>query len=613
MVGLWKRSVSSRRNSRSCRVRGRARLLVEHLESRTLLTVFTPSQIRHAYGVDNLSYDGTGQTIALVIAYDNPTIAADLHSFDTRFGLPDPNLTVATPQGQPAYNAGWAQESALDVEWAHSLAPGADILLVEARSNSNNDLYAAVDYARNYPGVSVISMSWGGPESSFQSAYNFHFTTPADHNGVTFVAASGDSGGRTSYPSTSPNVVSIGGTRLLLSGSTYSSESGWTGSGGGPSSVASNGTPDYQQGWQSSGRRTTPDVSSVADPNTGVYVVFRGGLYQFGGTSASAPQWAGIIALADQGLSDGGYDTLDGPGQTLPALYGIAANDYATYGDYDGIDYHDITTGRAGSYSAGAGYDYVTGLGSPVADGLVPDLITWVTGSAPTPGSGAPSAGNSIGSVAAATAKQPRGQNGKTAPAPGIQAFLDGAQDPSLFVGTNAGTRTISSVPVITDAAGRSGIDAHATALVEVTGNSARFTPVFAARLARSGVEVAGGDLQIRTDDGTGDQTPALPAATDLAPGQTPEAHTGLIGTDLMVATIRAREAHDLCFAGDQGFATSAEQGPAPLMLESYGPAPDSLAAVAGLTVVLGSYWGGAGANAETSRRRRIPALPNVK
>src|SRR5207253_5967612 len=106
-----------------------------------------------------------GQTIAIVDAYDDPTIAADLAYFDTQFGVSaPPSFVKATPSGQPAYNSGWAGEIALDVEWAHAVAPGANVLLVEAKSSSFADLLAAVDYAAAQPGVSVVSMSWGSGE-----------------------------------------------------------------------------------------------------------------------------------------------------------------------------------------------------------------------------------------------------------------------------------------------------------------------------------------------------------------------------------------------------------------------------------------------------------------
>jgi subtilase family serine protease len=134
-------------------------------------TGYTPAQIRHAYGFDQVWFngvagDGTGQTIAIVDAYDDPNVASDLHQFDAAFGLPDPSLTKVNEYGgfaPPAANATWAVEIALDVEWAHAIAPGARILLVEANSNSNADLFAAVTYAAEQPGVSVVSMSWGAP------------------------------------------------------------------------------------------------------------------------------------------------------------------------------------------------------------------------------------------------------------------------------------------------------------------------------------------------------------------------------------------------------------------------------------------------------------------
>src|SRR5262249_39290598 len=137
--------------------------------------------------------DGTGQAIAIVDAYHDPYLASDLHKFDQTYHLPDPALGVANLAGT-ATDDGWAQEEALDVEWAHAMAPGAIIIVVEARPDSSPGLLAAVDLARSLPGVSVVSMSWGGSEYAGQTASDSHFTTPAGHQGVTFVAASGDSG-----------------------------------------------------------------------------------------------------------------------------------------------------------------------------------------------------------------------------------------------------------------------------------------------------------------------------------------------------------------------------------------------------------------------------------
>src|SRR5262249_28281374 len=117
---------------------------LEELEARNLPSVFTPAQIRHAYGFDQVSYTGANQTIAIVDAFDDPNIAADLAHFNSPFGLPSAPFTKATPQGQPAGDQGWGEEIALDVEWAHAIAPGASILLVEAKSNSFSDLLGAV-------------------------------------------------------------------------------------------------------------------------------------------------------------------------------------------------------------------------------------------------------------------------------------------------------------------------------------------------------------------------------------------------------------------------------------------------------------------------------------
>jgi subtilase family serine protease len=383
------------------------RLLLEELESRALLSatlptdwvaqpqfdvtplagpsssvVYTPAQIRHAYGVDAIRFanglvgDGSGQTIAIVDAYDDPNIANDLWGFDHTFGVADPpSFVKAMPQGQPAFDAGWAGEIALDVEWAHAIAPKASILLVEARSASISDLLGAINYARNQPGVVAISMSWGGGEFSTEKNYDGYFTTPAGHiggfgipGGITFVASSGDSGAAygPEWPSVSPNVLAVGGTSLrLTSTNTYASESGWSGSGGGVSRYEFQ--PSFQLGAQGSGYRTTPDVAYDADPSTGFYVYNTAGLkagqsgwWAYGGTSAGAPQWAALIALADQGRAYAGKGSLTNAQATL---YGLPATDF-----------HDVTVGNNG-YPTLGGYDLVTGRGSPYADRVVRDLV----------------------------------------------------------------------------------------------------------------------------------------------------------------------------------------------------------------------------------------------
>jgi subtilase family serine protease len=159
----------------------------------------TPMQVRGAYGFDPIVFpggvaaDGSGQTIAIVDAFDDPTAATDLTAFDQQFGLTDPAFSKvginaagqASTSRFPSPDPDWSVEIALDIEWAHAIAPGARILLVEANSNNYPDLLAAVDYARAYPGVTAVSMSWGGAEFSGETAMDHHFTTPAGHAGVT--------------------------------------------------------------------------------------------------------------------------------------------------------------------------------------------------------------------------------------------------------------------------------------------------------------------------------------------------------------------------------------------------------------------------------------------
>ena len=353
---------------------------------------YTPSQIRGAYGVGNISFngttgDGSGQTIALIVAHDNPKLvptgssafaSSDLHNFDVAFGLPDPPSfkkvdEYGSTTSYPSTDPGWANEAALDVEWAHAMAPKANILLVEAYSDNvypsgtSDLLKTAVQYAEQQPGVSVVSMSFALGEFSGETNFDSVLTTPGNHNGVTFVAASGDNGSPPQYPAVSPNVVGVGATNLSVSGSSYGSESGIAGSGGGISAYESK--PSYQYGLtQSSSMRMSPDVAFDGDKNTGaaVYDSFNGGAstpwYKVGGTSFSSPAWAGLIAIADQGRALANLGTLNGATQTLPRLYELNQGDF-----------HDITSGNNG-YSAGGGYDLVTGRGTPNAGSLVPHL-----------------------------------------------------------------------------------------------------------------------------------------------------------------------------------------------------------------------------------------------
>ncbi len=231
-------SLSSRvRGSRTAH--GRNVLHVESLETRDLLSVsplpqatpeavplavssttpvgLTPAQVKTAYGFTGVSGDGTGQTIAVIDAYNDPNIVSDLAVFSSKFGLAPANIQVVNQSGGsalPASNSAWLLETSMDVEWAHAIAPGAKILLVEANSSGLGDLLAGVNYARAVPGVSVVSMSWGSSEFPTETAFDSDFTTPAGHTPVTFVAASGDAGSPGLWPALSSNVLAVGGTSL---------------------------------------------------------------------------------------------------------------------------------------------------------------------------------------------------------------------------------------------------------------------------------------------------------------------------------------------------------------------------------------------------------------
>ncbi|HEY1785422.1 MAG TPA: hypothetical protein VGG30_07725, partial [Pirellulales bacterium] len=196
-------------------------------------------------------------------------------------------------------------------------------------------------------------------EFSSEASYNSYFTTPAGHTGVSFVASSGDSGAGALWPAISTNVLSVGGTSLSINkNGTYSSESAWAGSGGGPSAYQTEAS--YEKGVQTTGKQMDPDVAYDANPNTGfaVYdsVNYQGyqGWEEIGGTSAGAPQWSALIAIANQGRVINHENTLT---NAAAAAFAISTSDY-----------HDVTTGSDGGHSAGKGYDEVTGLGTPQAN-----------------------------------------------------------------------------------------------------------------------------------------------------------------------------------------------------------------------------------------------------
>lgn len=318
---------------------------------------FNPAKIQSAYNLPTDPQAGKGTTIAIVDAYDNPKAASDLQLFSTQFGLPSANLEIHKMSSFIQANSGWAMEISLDIQWAHAIAPAAKILLVEAKSSSLTDLLSAVNYARNRADVSAISMSWGGSEFSGQTGYDTYFTSTY---GASFFASSGDAGGVISWPSSSANVVSVGGTTLTQNGASYS-ETAWSGSGGGVSIQVPK--PSYQSQTTYS-MRSTPDVAYNADPNTGFLVIDNYGYrtsnnwWAVGGTSAGAPQWAAIQAIGKSATNN---------------------NFYANYPQSYSVDFNDVVGGTSGGFSAVAGYDLSTGIGSPIGTDFgappAPDFI----------------------------------------------------------------------------------------------------------------------------------------------------------------------------------------------------------------------------------------------
>ncbi len=307
----------------------------------------SPAQIKSAYAFSASSTLGAGKTIAIVDAYDDPHAEADLSVFSSQYGLPacttangcfaKVNQTGGT--SYPRTNAGWSLEISLDIQWAHAIAPGAKILLVEAKSANTNDLFAAEDYASAH--ATYVSNSWGGSESSSETGWDSHFTT----SGVSYFVSSGDSGLPAQYPSSSPNVISVGGTTLTFNANgSLNSETGWASGGGGCSTYES--ASSAQAAFESlcGTKRSTPDVSLDADPASGVSVYdtvrYNGqsGWFVVGGTSASSPMWAARSAAS---------------GAQVNSAYVYANN----------ISYRDIT---AGGNTGGClvGYDLCSGRGS---------------------------------------------------------------------------------------------------------------------------------------------------------------------------------------------------------------------------------------------------------
>ncbi len=376
---------------------------VSPMAGTAVVSTFTPAQIRAAYGLPALpvagaslspaqaAQFGAGQTVYIVNARHNPSVVAELTAFNQRFGLPactnrviasTASLPLAKPAAAacefsqvystaaggmsasaPAYDAGWATEIALDVQWAHAIAPLARIVLIEAPDATINSLLGGIKLA-NAMGPGVVSMSFGATEGSYTASVDAAFTGA----GMSYLAATGDSGAAVSWPAVSPNVLAISGTSLSYGGSGPRSEVTWSGTGGGVSAYTAR--PAYQSaavpGMGVPLRRSVADVAFNADPNTGQYVAVQsssGALswISAGGTSLSTPQWAGLLAVSNALRALAGKPTL---AAAHTALYGGIASVPGNYA----AAFADINRGANGSCSSCAaktGYDSATGLGTP--------------------------------------------------------------------------------------------------------------------------------------------------------------------------------------------------------------------------------------------------------
>jgi len=434
--------------------------------------VHTPAQIRAAYGLAALpavgaaispslaAQLGAGQTIYIVDAYHDATALSDLNLFSAKFGLPTctnvaipatATLPLATPPSActfsqvnatttaamtstvPVYNASWAPESKLDVQWAHAIAPLARIVLIEMPSSLSSYILGANLLAAKM-GPGVVTMSFGSAEAGWAPSTDSYFARP----GMTYVAAAGDSGSQVLWPAVSPHVLAVGGTSLNWSGSGTRYEAAWSYTGGGLSAYEP--LPAWQSGVVPAGgsalvRRAVPDVAFNANPMTGEYVALTlPGLATvwsaYGGTSIAAPQWAGIVAVANAQRVASAKAVL---GDFHSMLYQAIAKVPGTYAASFG-DVVDGTNGSCATCRAGTGYDQATGWGTPNSTQLTQALA----GTATTPAAALAAPVVPGGSYAATAGTAFNQSLGVTAPSGTTTAYsLSGA--PSGLGVTSAG------------------------------------------------------------------------------------------------------------------------------------------------------------------------------
>jgi subtilase family serine protease len=388
--------------------------------SSSAVTVYTPAQIRAAYGLPALpttssvtsaqaAQMGAGQTIYLIDAYGDANVLTELATFNAKFGLPGCVVTPILPAASlplaaaptvgctisivytnsngamvttvPAYNSSWATETAMDVQWAHATAPYARIVLIATADGSTTSLANGVAVA-NAMGPGVVSQSFGAAEAPWTVTFEPTYSAP----NMTYVASTGDSGEAVNWPAVDPHVLAVSGTSLTYSGTGARSETVWSDSGGGVSAYVA--TPSYQTlgvpGMTVAKNRAVSDVSFNADPYTGQYLaILAPGAssvtwYSGGGTSISAPQWAAILAIAN---AERAQSSLQPVGQSQPILYNLATQATSYAGSF--LDIKSGSDGTCAACYANIGYDPPSGLGSPNVATLLPSLVGHAAASAP--------------------------------------------------------------------------------------------------------------------------------------------------------------------------------------------------------------------------------------
>lgn len=340
---------------------------------------FCPNGLQSAYQTASIvgANGGSGMTIGITDAYNDPDIASDLNTFDSLFGLPlcttgngclkivnEHGAASPLPGNAPNRGNSWAIEISLDVEYAHAMAPNAQILLVEANSPSGDDLFTAVDTAAGL--ADVVTNSWGGGEFNGETDYDTCSIFPGECFDLSkpIFFSSGDSGAPGEYPCYSPDVTCVGGTHLNVNASLQrTTETGWSGSGGGVSLFET--TPSYQSAnGVNFGARATPDIAADADPNTGVWITDTydipadSAVCCVGGTSLATPLSAAIYADVDTARVSFGKAKFGGPAGGIfldNDLYKVYNSNYIYF-------FYDVTVGNNG-FAAGVGFDLVTGIG----------------------------------------------------------------------------------------------------------------------------------------------------------------------------------------------------------------------------------------------------------